>query len=182
MIGSWKSHGYKYLSMRRLMSCYHEITTSVSELHTLLVASTRNIESWIIKTEQHSSNRQETYPLFYLETPLLQVFSDTPTSGISWWFLWWKYNKLWSWLRQSSKRIMEGGKHSSTTIAGVRCDQLWHKQPGYRRFWKNSWWYFLHSTCPQEKNEPSQNCNKWNSTSWSTKASVLITSIPIFII
>ena len=31
---------------------------------------------------------------------------------------------------------------------------------------KNSWWSFLYCTCPQEKNEPSQNCNKWNSTSW----------------
>ena len=59
--------------------------------------------------------------------------------------------------------------HPSTTIAGVLCNQLWHNPPGYRRFWKNSWWSFLYCTCPQEKNEPSQNCNKWNSTTWWTK-------------
>ena len=28
------------------------------------------------------------------------------------------------------QNIMEGGKHSSTIITGVRCNQLWHKQPG----------------------------------------------------
>ena len=31
---------------------------------------------------------------------------------------------------------MEGGKHPSTIIAGVLFNQLWHKQPGYRQFWK----------------------------------------------
>ena len=45
-------------------------------------------------------------------------------------------------------------QHPSTTIFGVRCNQLWHKQPGYRWFRKNSWWSFLYRTCPQERNEP----------------------------
>ena len=45
MIGSWKSHRYRYLPIRRWTSCYREITTSVSELHTLLVVSTRTIGS-----------------------------------------------------------------------------------------------------------------------------------------
>ena len=36
-------------------------------------------------------------------------------------------------------------------IVGVRCNPLWHKQPGYRWFWKNSWWSFLHCTCTLKK-------------------------------
>ena len=105
------------------------------------------------------------------------------------------YKLLWNWWLQDSKSITESGKHPSITIAGVHFNQLWHKKPGYRRFWKNGWRSFLYRTCPQKKNE-SQNCNKWNSTSWwkkygkkteiiyskRTVGSVLITSIPIFII
>ena len=65
------------------MSCYHEIITSVWGLPTLLVISARIIGSCIIKTKQHSLNRQKAHLLFCLETPLLQLFSDTPTSGIN---------------------------------------------------------------------------------------------------
>ena len=83
MIRSWKPHGYSYLPTRVWMSCYNEIITSVSGLPTLLVVSTRAIGSGIIKTKQHSLNHQKTYPLFYLETPLLQVSSDITTSGIN---------------------------------------------------------------------------------------------------
>ena len=54
-----------------------------SGLPTLLVISTRPVGSGIVKNKQHSSNRQKKYPLFCLETPLLQLFSDTPTSGIN---------------------------------------------------------------------------------------------------
>ena len=36
-------------------------------------------------------------------------------------------------------------------IVGVRCNPSWHKQPGYRWFWKNSWWSFLHCTCTLKK-------------------------------
>ena len=83
MIRSWKPHGYSYLPTRMWMSCYNEIITSVSGLPTLLVVSTRAIGSGIIKTKQHSLNRQKTYPLFCLETPLLQVSSDITTSDIN---------------------------------------------------------------------------------------------------
>ena len=83
MIGSWKPHGYRYLPIRMWMSCYHEIITFVSRLSTLLVVSTKAIGLWIIKTKQHSLNRQKTYPLFCLGTPLMQVSSDTSTSGIN---------------------------------------------------------------------------------------------------
>ena len=86
-----------------------------------------------------------------------------------WRILQWKHNKLWNWWWQDSKRIMEDGIHPSTTVAGVHLNQLWHKQSGYWRFWKDRWWYFLYRTCPQEKNKPSQDCDKWNSTSWWTK-------------
>ena len=52
--------------------------------------------------------------------------------------IWYKFcdeNTIkWNWWRQDSKHIMESGKHPFTTIAGVRCNQLWHEQPGYRRF------------------------------------------------
>ena len=37
-----------------------------------------------MKTKQHSLNRQKTYPLFCLETSLLQVSSDTPN-------IWYKF-------------------------------------------------------------------------------------------
>ena len=66
-----------------LMSCYHEIITSVLGLPPVLFVSARIISSCMIKTKQHSLNRQKAHPLFCLETPLLQLSSDTPTSGIN---------------------------------------------------------------------------------------------------
>ena len=49
----------------------------------LLAVSTRTIGWWIIKTKQHLLNHQKMYLLFCFVTPLLQVSSDTPTSGIN---------------------------------------------------------------------------------------------------
>ena len=100
-----------------------------------------------------------------LESPLLQVSSGTTI------ILQWKRNKLWNWWRQDSRCIMEGRKHPFTTIAGVRLNQLWHKHPGYKQFWKNSWWSFFYCTCPQEKNKPCRNCDKQSYTSWWAKYS-----------
>ena len=156
MIGSWKPHRNGYLPLWIWMSYYHKTTTSLSGLPTLLVASTKTIGSKIMKTKQHLWNRWKTHPLFCLEIPLLQVSSDTPTSGVNSSM---KHNKLWNWWWQDSKRIMEDGIHPSTTVAGVHLNQLLHKQSGYWRFWKDRWWYFLYRTCPQEKNKPSQDCD-----------------------
>ena len=68
-----------------------------------------------------------------LETPLLQVSLDTPTSGIS-----------------SLMKIQTVELFLCHNIVGVRCNQLWHK-PGYWRFWKKSWSSFLHCTCTLKK-------------------------------